>query len=72
MRVACRPFYGDDAEITTRTASFPQGGRVKALLASRPARLVSVALANKMARLVWALLVSGNTYRAPVATVTTT
>jgi transposase len=49
-----------------------EGGRVKALLARRPARLVSVALANKMARIVWALLVSGNTYRAPIAAVTTT
>ena len=49
-----------------------EGGWVKALLARRPARLVSVALANKMARIVWALLVSGNTNRAPVAAVTTT
>jgi transposase len=37
---------------------------VKGLLARRPARLVSVALANKMARIVWALLVRGNTYQA--------
>ena len=42
-----------------------EGEWVKALLARRPARLVSVALANKMARIVWALLVRGNTYRAP-------
>ncbi len=41
-----------------------QGEWVKGLLARRPARLVSVALANKMARIVWALLVRGNTYRA--------
>jgi transposase len=47
-----------------------EGGWVKALLARRPARLVSVALADKMARIVWALLVRGNTYRAPAATVT--
>jgi transposase len=49
-----------------------EGGWVKALLARRPARLVSVALANKMARIVWALLVRGNTYRAPAASVATT
>jgi len=42
-----------------------EGGWVKALLARRPARLVSVALANKMARIVWALLVRGTTYQAP-------
>jgi transposase len=49
-----------------------EGEWVKALLARRPARLVSVALANKMARIVWALLVRGNTYQAPDATVATT
>ena len=48
-----------------------EGGWVKALLARRPARLVSVALANKMARIVWALSVRGNVYQAPVVTVTT-
>jgi transposase len=31
-----------------------EGGWMKALLARRPARLVSVALANKMAQIVWA------------------
>jgi transposase len=49
-----------------------EGGWIKALLARRPVRLVSVALANKMARIVRALLVRGNTYRAPAVTVTTT
>jgi transposase len=49
-----------------------EGGWVKALLARRPARLVSVALANKMARTVWALLVRGYAYRAPAAAVATT
>ena len=44
---------------------------VKALLARRPARLVSVALANKMARIIWALLVRGDTYRAPPVAVAT-
>jgi hypothetical protein len=29
--------------------------------------LVTVALANKMARIVWALLTKGDVYRAPVA-----
>ena len=34
-----------------------------ALLARRPYRIVAVALANKMARIVWALLVRGGTYQ---------
>jgi transposase len=35
------------------------------LLARRPAKLVAVALANKMARVLWAMMVSGQTYRHP-------
>ena len=36
-----------------------------ALLARRPFKVVAVALANKMARIAWALLAKGGTYRAP-------
>jgi transposase len=36
-----------------------------ALLARRPFKVVAVALANKMARIAWALLAKGETYRAP-------
>jgi transposase len=36
------------------------------LLARRPAKVVAVALANKMARIAWAVLARGETYRAPV------
>ena len=35
------------------------------LLARRPFKVVAVALANKMARTAWALMVKGGTYRAP-------
>jgi transposase len=35
------------------------------LLARRPFKVVAVALANKMARIAWALLAHGGTYRAP-------
>jgi len=37
------------------------------LLARRPFKVVAVALANKMARMAWALLAHGGTYRAPEA-----
>jgi len=37
---------------------------INTLLARRPARLVSVALANKTARIIWAVLVRGESYRA--------
>jgi len=35
------------------------------LLARKPRKLAAVALANKMARIVWAMMVSGETYRRP-------
>jgi transposase len=38
------------------------------LLARRPFKVVAVALANKMARVAWALLAHGGTYRAPQLT----
>ena len=36
-----------------------------ALLARRPRKLAAVALANKMARIVWAMMTSGEAYRPP-------
>jgi transposase len=35
------------------------------LLARKPKKLAAVALANKMARIVWAMMVTGETYRRP-------
>ena len=35
------------------------------LLARRPAKVAMIALANKMARIAWAVLAKGGTYRAP-------
>jgi transposase len=37
------------------------------ILARKPRMLVTVALANKMARIVWALMAHGGSYRAPAA-----
>jgi len=43
----------------------PAGSWLAQMLPRKPKMLVTVALANKMARVVWALLVRGGVYRAP-------
>lgn len=43
----------------------PEGSWLEGMLARKPRMLVSVALANKMARMVWALLVRQEDYKAP-------
>jgi transposase len=43
------------------------GSWIARMLARKPPMLVRVALANKMARIVWALLARGDVYRAPAA-----
>lgn len=42
---------------------------VVSLMARKPYKVAAVALANKMARTIWALLVKGGTYRAPTVMV---
>jgi transposase len=37
------------------------------LLARRKAKVAAVALANKIARTVWAMMITGDRYREPVA-----
>ncbi|PSJ36160.1 IS110 family RNA-guided transposase [Allosphingosinicella deserti] len=46
----------------------PAGSWLAQMLARKPRMLVTVALANKMARIVWAVLSKNEDYRAPVAT----
>lgn len=45
----------------------PPGTWLARMLARKPPMLVIVALANKIARIVWALIARGGVYRAPVA-----
>jgi transposase len=45
----------------------PDNSWLARMLARKPRMLVTMALANKMARIVWALLAKGGVYRAPVA-----
>src|SRR5262249_3823076 len=51
----------------SRSKSTAEAGWLKSLLERRLERLVSVAQANKMARIVWALLVRGEAFRRPAA-----
>jgi transposase len=46
-------------------ASARPGTWLAGLIARKPPMLVRVALANKMARIMWALMVKGEDYRAP-------
>ena len=45
----------------------PKGSWLEGMLARKPRMLVTVALANKTARIVWAVLTKQKDYRAPVA-----
>jgi transposase len=45
----------------------PVGSWLARMLARKPRMLIAVALANKMARIVWALLTKGGIYRASIA-----
>ena len=39
--------------------------RLAALLARKPARVVTVAMANRAARVIWAIMARGEIYRVP-------
>ncbi|MBA1159171.1 IS110 family transposase [Microvirga mediterraneensis] len=45
----------------------PAGSWMARMVARKPPMLVRVALANKMARIIWALMARGGVYQAPVA-----
>jgi transposase len=48
-----------------RTSTAASALWIKALLERRPSRVVTVAMANKTARIAWAVLARGDVYRAP-------
>ena len=47
----------------------PAGSWIARMVARKPPMLVRVALANKMARIIWAVMAKGGIYRAPAASV---
>lgn len=48
-----------------RTGALAAAPWIRSLLERRPARVVTVAMANKTARIAWAVLARGDVYRAP-------
>ena len=50
-----------------RTGALAAAPWIRSLLERRPARVVTVAMANTTARIVWAVLARGEVYRAPAA-----
>jgi transposase len=51
----------------SRTDSKLASEWLRQLLSRKPRKLVAIALANKMARIVWAIMTSGEVYRHPTA-----
>jgi transposase len=69
LRLMLDLLAGLDGKVTDQASKrgAPKGSRLEQMLARKPRMLVTVALANKMARIIWALLVKQENYRAPVA-----
>lgn len=49
-----------------RTSDIANANWIRSLLERKPARLVTVAMANKTARIVWAVLKRAEDYRSPI------
>lgn len=58
---------GASARLLHRQRREPSGDWMGRLLERRPFKIAAVALANKMARIAWALLTKGGTFRNPMA-----
>ena len=60
-------FVGAMAEIRWAVRrGVPEGSWLARMLAGKPRRLVAMAMANRMARIVWALMTKKESYRDPV------
>lgn len=68
-RSLCRLLIIGASSVTKVAARNPDkaGAWLASMLARKPRMLITVALANKMARTVWALMAHGDSYRAPAA-----
>ena len=60
-------YLGAMAQIAARRCGRPGNDWLWRMLEKKPVKLVAVALANRMARVVWALIRSGESYRATPA-----
>ena len=61
---------GDTVSVIRRVrtgVSLAAADWVRTLLERKPARVVTVAMANKTARIVWAVMTRGDVYRPPIA-----
>ena len=60
-------YLGAMAQISARRAGRPGDDWLWRMLEKKPVKVVAVALANRMARVVWALIATGESYRASPA-----
>ena len=72
LSLAARLSAGDAPEVPPlirRARTKPEGvdPRLVAMLERKPARVVTVAAANRTARVAWAIMTRGGTYQAPLA-----
>ena len=57
-------YLGAMGQISTRKHSDPGADWLGRMLAKKPLKVVAIALANRMARAVWAMLRTGEAWRA--------
>jgi transposase len=55
------------SSVTPRSMATKHRPWLTALLARRPTKVAAIALANKIARMVWAMMARGERYKEPVA-----
>lgn len=60
-------YLGAMAQISARRKSGPREDWLSGMLQRKPLKLVAIALANRMARPIWALLKTGESDKAKVA-----